>query len=276
MKNAEYWDKRIASNTWKTYNSIEDKNKALIEMYDKATADIQNELFALAMKFKGGDYTRSDIYKFNRLNKLNKKIVNIVEELGDKVQEHYINNAIEGYKAVYKQIALQLDLEFTEVPQKALETLLYKEWKGSNFSKRLWDNNDRLVKELKEILVNGINQGKTFIEMAYKLKGRMNKDLDICHRLVRTETMHYLNVSAQESYKDCGIKQVQFWSATDERTCPSCGALHGNIYDINNAPTPPTHANCRCTLLPITDMKVAKKDYENAKEEIEKIQGKSK
>ena len=47
MKNSEYWEKRIAEEVWKTYNSLEDRNKALLDMYKKACEDIQKELYIL-------------------------------------------------------------------------------------------------------------------------------------------------------------------------------------------------------------------------------------
>lgn len=96
----------------------------------------------------------------------------------------------------------------------------------------------------------------------------MNTGLDISHRLIRTETMHYLNESAKRAYKDGGCKEVQLWAAVDERTCPVCGVKHGNKYSLKDAPILPLHANCRCTYIPVIDREYTKKDHDEAKEDI--------
>ena len=36
-KSSEYWEKRIASETWKVYNTIEEKNKELLQFYIEAS-----------------------------------------------------------------------------------------------------------------------------------------------------------------------------------------------------------------------------------------------
>lgn len=40
-KNSAYWEKRIAAGTWKTYNSLEEKNQDLLEFYTDASEQIK-------------------------------------------------------------------------------------------------------------------------------------------------------------------------------------------------------------------------------------------
>lgn len=269
MKNSEYWEKRIANNTWKTYNSLEEKNRALLEMYQEASLNISDELYRLSEKMKTATPTLSDMHKYNRLTGLQKNIESIIGELGEDVQKFYINNATEGFKEVYKNVRASLgDLGFTEPPKKLMEQLLRKQWEGSNFSTRLWKNTQVLVTNLNDILTNGLIQGKTVTEMAIQLNNRMNEGFNVAHRLVRTETMHYLNESSIQAYKDSGCRKVQYWAASDERTCPRCDIKHGNPYIIKDAPVLPLHANCRCTYLPVIDEDDTLKDHDKAKEDI--------
>lgn len=44
-KNSEYWEKRLASETWKTYNSLEEKNRELLEFYIDASESVKDELY---------------------------------------------------------------------------------------------------------------------------------------------------------------------------------------------------------------------------------------
>ncbi len=66
-----------------------------------------------------------------------------------------------------------------------------------------------------------------------------------------------LNREALERYKKAGCKQYKWLSANDQRTCEECRKLHGKIFDIDdeNAPLPPLHFGCRCTIVPVIDFK---------------------
>ncbi|MCI6276269.1 MAG: minor capsid protein [Clostridium sp.] len=254
MKNSEYWGKRIANNTWKTYNSLEEKNRALLEMYQEASLNISDELYRVAEKMKTSTPTLSDMHKFNRLTNLQKNMENIIRELGENVEKFGKDNMIEGFKDIYSNVMAQLGItEFDMVPKKIMEEMLKRPWQGGTFSERLWKNTQVLAMNLNDIVTNGITQGKTVTEMAIQLNNAMNNGFNVSHRLVRTETMHYLNESAVKGYKDAGCEEVQLWAAVDERTCPTCGIKHGNIYRIKDRPVLPLHANCRCTYLPVVD-----------------------
>lgn len=252
MKNSEYWEKRIANSTWKTYNSLEEKNKALLEMYQEASLSISDELYRVAEKMKTGTPTLSDMHKFNRLTGLQKNMENIIRELGENVEKFANKNIQDGIQDAYKNVMVGLGAtEFDRVPSEVMEQMMRTPWQGNTFSKRLWKNTQVLVSNLNDILVNGLTQGKTVTEMAIQLNNAMNTGFNVCHRLVRTETMHYLNESSKRAYKDGGCEEIQYWAAKDERTCEICGAKHEKIYKIDKAPILPLHANCRCTFLPI-------------------------
>lgn len=254
MKNSEYWEKRIANNTWNTYNSLEEKNRLLLEMYQEASLNISEELYKVAKKVKTSTPTLSDMYKYNRLTGLQKNIESIIRDLGENVESFGKNNMFKGFHDTYSNVMAQLGItEFDKVPKKVMEEMLNRSWFGSNFSTRLWKNTQVLASNLNELLTNGIIQGKTITEIAIQLNNRMNEGFNVSHRLIRTETMHYLNESAFKGYKDAGCKKVELWAAQDERTCPVCGSKHGQKYSMDKRPVLPLHANCRCTYLPIVD-----------------------
>ncbi|MDB1935264.1 minor capsid protein [Clostridium tertium] len=266
MKNSEYWEKRIANNTWNTYNSLEEKNRLLLEMYQEASLNISEELYKVAEKIKTSTPTLSDMHKYNRLTGLQKNIESIIRDLGENVESFGENNMLEGFQDTYSNVMAQLGItEFDKVPKKVMEEMLREPWLGSNFSERLWKNTQVLASNLNELLTNGIIQGKTVTEIAIQLNNRMNEGFNIAHRLIRTEIIHYLNESAFKGYKDAGCVEVELWAATDERTCKVCSSKHGKKYRIKDRPILPLHANCRCTYLPVID---SMKD----KEELDKLQ----
>ena len=254
MKSSEYWEKRVAEPTWKIYNDLEEKNRDLLEMYQEASLSISDELYRVTEKMKTSTPILSDMHKFNRLTKLQNNINIIIKELSMNVENFGKKNMYEGfinnYKATMEAVG---QIEFSMPNKKLMEQLLDKPWLGSNFSERLWKNTKVLARNLNDILTTGLQQGKTVTEMSIQLNNQMNNGFNVCHRLIRTETMHYLNESSFKAYEDAGCKKVQYWAAGDERTCSRCGAKHGNIYLNKDRPILPLHANCRCTYLPVIE-----------------------
>lgn len=262
QKNSEYWEKRIADKTtWRLYNTLEEKNRALLEMYQDATREINSAIYELGEKLsKDGQIKRSDLYKYNHLKNLQAKMNSILKTLGGTIEEFASGNMENAFKENYSDILKSLGKKGFDLPNKKLmEELLKKPWFGGNFSDRLWGNTEKLAQILNSELRQGLQQGKTTTEVAAKIAALMQSSFNSAHRLVRTETMHYLNQSSLEAYKAGGVQFVQFWAAIDERTCTSCGALHGKIYPIDKVPVPPLHAHCRCTYLPVTDPKMLEK-----------------
>ena len=277
MQNSEYWEKRIAEEVWKTYNSLEDRNKELLNMYKKACEDIQKELYILSQKIGSTEPTRSELYKYNRLNNLNKNIKDRIKTLGEDALSFGLDNMTDGYKTVYAEIMAALNVKDFAIPdEKVIKQIADSPWKTkfqngeSTFSKSLWKDTDKLNKCINNVLSAGIVQGKTFTEMAIQINNEMNKGFNVAHRLVRTETMHTLNMSSLNSYKDSGVvKEVQYWAALDERTCEICGIMHGNTYKINEAPILPIHVNCRCAYIPVIKSINVNKD--KSEKELEKL-----
>lgn len=258
-KNSTYWEKRIAQGTWHTYNSLEEKNRALLEFYIDASKVVKEELYDLAEKYsKDGVLSLSEMHKQNRLTELNKKYEKIAEQLGHQVREISEKNMQEGFREVYKNTALGLDnihTDFAMPNKKLMEKLLNEPWRGDSFSGRLWKNQKKLVAVLNDILLTGLQQGKTVTEIAVSLHNIVGQSFNECHRLIRTETMHYLNNATLLRYKDEDVQYVRIWAAVDERTCETCGVngYHNKVYPIGKAPILPFHPNCRCTYLPATE-----------------------
>lgn len=260
-KNSEYWEKRIASETWKVYNSLEEKNKELLQFYIEASESVKDELYRLAEKYsKDGVLSLSEMYKQNRLTELNQKYEKIIEELGHTTEEFAKKNMQQGFQDVYEKTAKGMgDNDFSMPNKKLMEKMMETPWRGDNFSGRLWKNQKKLAVSLNDVLLTGLQQGKTVTEIAISLHNRMGQGFNECHRLVRTETMHYLNDAALHRYKDAGVEYVQILAAKDERTCDICGGYHEKVYPIDKCPHVPLHANCRCTILPVVDEKTIEK-----------------
>jgi SPP1 gp7 family putative phage head morphogenesis protein len=73
--------------------------------------------------------------------------------------------------------------------------------------------------------------------------------------IARTEIIRAHTDATLEEYKSWRVEGVtvkaEFTTAGDDRVCPECEALEGNVYTIEEAAgIVPVHTNCRCVFLP--------------------------
>lgn len=266
-QNSEYWENRIAKETWRTYNNVEEQNRDLLRMYEKTSSSIKRELYALAEEAKKtGELTRTQQYRFNKLLGQQGAIFQEIEKLGTSIEKSQTSRMKTAGRAVYKNVMESLGIDNFSFPnKKEMEQMLRSPWHGSFFSERLWNDMGVLERNMNGVINNFIATGKTVTETAVQLSNVMQKSFNVAHRLVRTETINYMNRSALRGYKDAGVKKVQWWAAEDERTCKICGANHEKEYDIDKAPILPCHTGCRCTWLPVLDDETPKlTEAENA------------
>ena len=266
-QNSEYWETRIAKETWRTYNNVEEQNRDLLRMYEKTSSSIKRELYALAEEAeKTGELTRTQQYRFNKLLGQQGAIFQEIEKLGTSIEKSQTSRMKTAGRAVYKNVMESLGIDNFSFPnKKEMEQMLRSPWHGSFFSERLWNDMGVLERNMNGVINNFIATGKTVTETAVQLSNVMQKSFNVAHRLVRTETINYMNRSALRGYKDAGVKKVQWWAAEDERTCKICGANHEKEYDIDKAPILPCHPGCRCTWLPVLDDETPKlTEAENA------------
>ena len=266
-QNSEYWENRIAKETWRTYNNVEEQNRDLLRMYEKTSSSIKRELYALAEEAeKTGELTRTQQYRFNKLLGQQGAIFQEIEKLGTSIEKSQTSRMKTAGRAVYKNVMESLGIDNFSFPnKKEMEQMLRSPWHGSFFSERLWNDMGVLERNMNGVINNFIATGKTVTETAVQLSNVMQKSFNVAHRLVRTETINYMNRSPLRGYKDAGVKKVQWWAAEDERTCKICGANHEKEYDIDKAPILPCHTGCRCTWLPVLDDETPKlTEAENA------------
>lgn len=274
-QNSDYWEDRIANETWKTYNDTEEQNMDLLKMYDKTSNAIKKELYALAETAEEqGGLTRTQQYRFKKLLGQQGTIYKQIEKLGEQIEKSQSDRILKAGKSVYENVMKSLNIaDFDELNKGEMEQMLRSPWHGSFFSERLWKDMGKLERNLNGIINDGVSTGKTVTEMAVQLSNVMNKTFNETHRLVRTETINYMNRSALRGYKDADVAKVQWWAAEDERTCEICGSNHERIWDIDKAPILPCHPGCRCTWLPIIEENKPQELLESEKAAIVKYVG---
>lgn len=241
-KNLSYWRKR-QDDIGKDISFEE-----LVEAYRKAGFEIRYELYRLLDK--GADsWTRGDWYKYNRMNVLQSRISEIVSSLGtseiffvEKIAKGMIT---EGYK-IFNDDIIQIN-------KQTFNKLASTKWSGVHYSERVWADKDLLVNNIKSKLVNGINLGESIPSIVKNMRTSLDVNYDNAERLVRTESMAYFNLGAEQRYKDAGIDKVIFLAELDNRTSDICREHDGKVFNVGEIFCP-LHPNCRSTLIPYTEL----------------------
>ena len=159
----------------------------------------------------------------------------------------------ESYYRTVHDIAkgCNVGINFSLIPQRAVDEILSSKWHGSSFSERVWANTGKAAEQAQNIIANGLLSHKTYNQMAEELAGVQNNSQYNASRLVRTQANHFLNLGEFKAYEDLGIEEYKYLATLDEITCEECQVLDGKIFKVSekiegvNYPT--IHPHCRCT-----------------------------
>ena len=66
--------------------------------------------------------------------------------------------------------------------------------------------------------------------------------------IARTETLRAYGQGRHKFYETVGVQTVTWVSVGDKRMCPVCSELDGKRFKVGEAPGPPKHAQCRCSI----------------------------
>lgn len=229
--------------------------RELIKLYDETVDERAKKDIALKINRQayGARMTRLEDLKLNVYKHL-------MRAQNTEITEHKALHPETLKRSYYSNIhniakGFDIGINFAVLPKKAIEKTLSAKWLGSNYSKRIWNNNQQFIEKVQRTITDGITAGHSIDRMANKLLDYVAVEGTgqryITERLVRTETAHFMAEGQLEAYKEIGIEKYQFVAAFSERTCDTCGGLDGEIIPVSEARAgdnyPPIHAQCRCT-----------------------------
>lgn len=193
----------------------------------------------------------------SRLEDLKTRIKNSIVKLGLSEDKTIHDSLIKTSEKSYTKSAYELSKYMgfgNTFSDNQFEKIVNERWLGANYSDRVWENKSLLEEQLEKTFLQGVVRGQNPRKIAEEMQDDMGGGYYRCERLARTEMIHTWNESTMESYKDYGVKQYQFVCGLDERTCPECGSLDGEVFEIKDkiegVNYPVIHPNCRCTTIP--------------------------
>ena len=136
---------------------------------------------------------------------------------------------------------------------------------GAPFSSRIWANKNELVARLQVGLERSILQGehpdrwaRLFTDLVSAEMGeKAGRALFAARRLAITESARVMSEIQLNSFEKGGYRKYIWITEIDDRTCPVCSALDGEVFDIDRseigANLPPLHPFCRCSVAAYVD-----------------------
>lgn len=180
-----------------------------------------------------------------------KKLANVESDITkiryvDTINEAYYRNIFDV------QQNLGFAFSFAQIDNRTIKLLLNENWfNKANYSKRIWNNSEKLGNYLRTQLTADTMSGKSIAKISKELSEYMNVGLYNATTLVRTEVNHFVNEAEMLSYEECDIKKYRFIATLDNITCDHCGSLDNKVFNVRDRKTgknyPPIHPNDRCT-----------------------------
>lgn len=247
------WHNLTVDNALKLLNEKQTKEyiEQLLETLKEVT-DVQKKAEIMA-KINAPAYAA----RISRIQAMQNLIIAEAYSVGYKSSKLTEIRLINEYKQSYYQehYTIQhgtgLAYDFSKISNHDVKAAIQTEWKGGNYSKRIWKDTEKLAKVLEDTITQGLMTGMTFTEMEEIFDKKIHSSRNNINRIIRTETAFCASKGREEAIKDAGIDKYIFIATLDLRTSTICRALDNKVFLVKDAEIgknkPPMHPNCRST-----------------------------
>ncbi len=145
---------------------------------------------------------------------------------------------------------------FEKISDEAAKKVLATPWTtdGKLYSIHIWENQVKLINNVKNILTVGLTEGRSYDRMAQELTKRMETSAYNAGRLIHTEAAYFQQQAQYDTFNKLNVEKVEIIATLDNKTCSQCGKKDSTIDDLKNmvagVTAPPFHVWCRCTTAP--------------------------
>lgn len=251
----------VLKNNLKAFEDEAKMEKVLASIYASCQKEILASVTETIAKVKkaGGDWSYANQSALTRSRGLFEQIGEQIKALGQKEQITFRQGLSNIYTDQFlRQVydlgqSITVKANFNRLNTALIQKTLDYPWSGAMFSDRLWQDKERLGRNLRV----GLTQSMILGEGIPQITDRINKGIDTARynaeRVARTETKRVTYCAHDDVYKDTGVEELKYRCANggDSRTCQYCRADNGKTFKRGEEPTLPRHPNCRCVYIPV-------------------------
>ena len=254
-------EEAVLKNNLKAFEDEAKMEKVLASIYASCQKEILASVTEAIAKVKkaGGDWSYANQSALTRSRGLFEQIGEQIKALGQKEQITFRQGLSNIYTDQFlRQVydlgqSITVKANFNRLNPALIQKTLDYPWSGAMFSDRLWQDKERLGRNLRV----GLTQSMILGEGIPQITDRINKGIDTARynaeRVARTETKRVTYCAHDDVYKDTGVEELRYRCANggDSRTCQYCRADNDKVFKRGEEPTLPRHPNCRCVYIPV-------------------------
>ncbi|MEW9093954.1 MAG: minor capsid protein [Clostridiaceae bacterium] len=259
------------------YSKFANDNKISVADARKTLNSSELKEFRMTLKeFTEKAKNNENLQWENELNNLSNKVrITRLEALQTQVRNElenlYINQqngttqALKGmysdtyYRNIYEiHKGLGLVINFAKLDTNIINKVITEPWHGGNYSSRIWNNKELLVKELQSSLTQAFIRGDSIDKTSRVIANKMGVAIGRARTLVNTESANIISKATFNGYSASGVvKKYEILATLDLHTSKICRSLDGKVFDLKDKligiTAPPFHPNCRTTIMPYFD-----------------------
>lgn len=254
-------EEAVLKNNLKAFEDEAKMEKVLASIYASCQKEILASITETIAKVQkaGGEWSYANQSALTRSRGLFEQIGEQIKALGQKEQITFRQGLSNIYTDQFlRQVydlgqSITVKANFNRLNPALIQKTLDYPWSGAMFSDRLWQDKERLGRNLRV----GLTQSMILGEGIPQITDRINKGIDTARynaeRVARTETKRVTYCAHDDVYKDTGVEELKYCCANggDSRTCQYCKADNGKVFKRGEEPTLPRHPNCRCVYIPV-------------------------
>lgn len=150
---------------------------------------------------------------------------------------------------------MKLELDFFGVDIDLTDLPLRWGFDNLDWVDRLHNDISKWVCVIQSDIKLGILQRKHLNDILADVEKRFKSIESVLESLSVSETTAVGSIARHEILRELGIDKYKFYTRADERTCETCGAMHGLIFPMSafevGVTASPMHPRCRCWEVPI-------------------------
>lgn len=253
-KNMTYADavKKLSADELNSFKKALTNYKRTLSNYNNRTTDS-------LMKSIERDLNKVNV---TRLEAIQKQITYEIENLKAYQEDRTSNLLKNSYEDNYYRTMFNTQQKagyaasFTLLNTKAMERAVNAKFEGSSFSDRIWQEKDKLIINLNNVLAQSIARGTGLNGIISSIMKLTNTTYYNASRLARSELNRVCGLANSDAYNESEmVEQYEFVAVLDNRTSEICADMDGKIFDKKDyepgVNAPPMHPNCRSTTVAV-------------------------
>lgn len=226
-----------------------------IKKINKYVQEAGNDVPAEALALKKELDILSGRTRVSRMMELKALVNGILADMSMKNHSEIKEHLDEVIQYAYAD-ALQIMKNNTlaHLDKEVIEGIANQDWKGLNYSRRVWKSRKGLARRAMKMIADGFVQGHDFKTISNKLSDVMQQGFYESRRLIETETTFALERTKKKVFDDLKVTKYQYIATIDKNTSDTCKILNNQIFNMKDRHIglncPPMHPFCRSTTIP--------------------------